>query len=211
MKKIFFFITLILIFSSTQSLAKTKAELWPCVQNMACDINTKVPTSDIKEIKASSTLKDKQGLDKSYNVKNLLDESESTAWCEGVKGDGKSQKVSIEFKKPTTIAGILVSTGYAKSKNTFLNNNRVKKFTIKLDTDCFPFEVKRYFYNWATNQDNDIKDPRTDMLSPQIITLDKPVTVKHAEFIIESVISGKKYNDTCIGTLTFIKNFDNEY
>ncbi len=127
----------------------------------------------IKWISASSTLK---GKNNRYGAGNLLDGS-SGSWCEGVKGDGIGEKITLLFRKEVTLTSLSLINGL-KSGKYFGKNNRVKGMKINGESHILQ-----------------------DSPGPQKITLHRPVKTKKLVLEIESVYPGTKWKDTCITEL----------
>ncbi|WP_373483621.1 chitobiase/beta-hexosaminidase C-terminal domain-containing protein [Acetobacterium sp.] len=93
--------------------------------------------------RASSTLPDMGGIN--YSPSNVLDQSDNTAWVEGVSGDGIGEYIELVYNgsQPITINGFLIKNGYLKSVKAFNENgspselevlvNDVSKFSCKLE------------------------------------------------------------------------------
>ena len=69
---------------------------------------------------ASSTLQSKQP--GRYSVKNAFDGDSTTAWVEGVEGDGAGQSITVEFLENVAVKGFLLFPGYTKSLKTLIEN-----------------------------------------------------------------------------------------
>ena len=82
-------------------------------------------------IQASSTLPHQQP--GRYGVANLTDGDVKTAWCENEEEDGVGEWIQFHFSKPTKIERIGLIVGFARSRNVFQANNRVKAATISID------------------------------------------------------------------------------
>lgn len=65
-----------------------------------------------------------------YHVKNLFDDELSTAWMEGVRGDGTGERVWFEVE-PGVMELVLIN-GYAKNEQLFSRYNRVHELEIQL-------------------------------------------------------------------------------
>ncbi|MGG1616177.1 NADase-type glycan-binding domain-containing protein [Paenibacillus sp. NRS-1781] len=133
-----------------------------------------------QKIVASSTLPDQAG--NSYAVRNIMDGDASTAWCEGVKGDGIGEWIKIDFGSVQELKGFELINGLAKSSNAFQANNRVKRMKLE-------------FSNGQTMMvDNDFI--RNEFL-------DAPIHTSFVKITIEAVEKGSKYHDTCISEIRF--------
>jgi len=65
-----------------------------------------------------------------YGTQNLFDYDSSTCWAEGVPGNGIGESLYVGFEE--NIQSIFIVNGYAKTKNIFYRNNRVKKIKISI-------------------------------------------------------------------------------
>ncbi|MEJ3718587.1 discoidin domain-containing protein [Paenibacillus polymyxa] len=133
-----------------------------------------------QKIVASSTLPDQAG--NSYAARNIMDGDASTAWCEGVKGDGIGEWIKIDFGSMQELKGFELINGLAKSSKAFQANNRVKRMKLE-------------FSNGQTMMiDN-------DFISNQF--LDNPIYTSFVKITIEAVERGSKYHDTCMSEIRF--------
>ncbi|WP_311080546.1 NADase-type glycan-binding domain-containing protein [Paenibacillus polymyxa] len=133
-----------------------------------------------QKIIASSTLPDQAG--NSYAAQNIMDGDASTAWCEGIKGDGIGEWIKIDFGSMQELKGFELINGLAKSSKAFQANNRVKRMKLE-------------FPNGQTMMiDN-------DFLSNQF--LDNPIHTSSVKITIEAVEKGSKYHDTCMSEIRF--------
>lgn len=65
-----------------------------------------------------------------YGAHNLFDGNSATCWSEGAKSDGIGESVWISVKEGTK--SIVLQNGYAKNKEVFLSNNRIKEAEISI-------------------------------------------------------------------------------
>lgn len=135
--------------------------------------------SEIKvhQIKASSTQPSK-GM-QTYDAKNLVDGDTSTAWCEGVKGNGEGETILLNLGSLRKVKGIEVINGYAKSEKSYRENNRVQK-------------LKLQFSNGSSLEMNDFNTRKK---------FKEPINTSFIKLTILSVERGTKYQDTCISDL----------
>lgn len=89
----------------------------------------------VEKIDASSYLKEKDAARFAYHPINLYDENNSTAWFEGVDGNGEGEYVEFSFFTPINISEISLHNGYSKSKKLFDNNGRVKQLEILINDE----------------------------------------------------------------------------
>ncbi|KJD47552.1 hypothetical protein QD47_00955 [Paenibacillus terrae] len=128
----------------------------------------------VQQIKASSTLPSK-GM-QTYDAKNLVDGDTSTAWCEGVKGNGEGETILLDLGSSQKVKGIELINGYAKSEKSYRENNRVQK-------------LKLQFSDGSSLEMNDFNTRKK---------FKEPINTSFIKLTILSVERGTKYQDTCI-------------
>lgn len=152
---------------------------------------------------ASSTLPSKQ-LGR-YSVKNAFDGDSTTAWVEGVEGDGTGESITVEFLENVTVQGFLLFPGYTKSLKTLIEN-AIPTY-IRIVVDGKPFSDYEIFYSETDtfSQDNDWYCVPADPinLNPRFIILDKPIVGKLFELQITGVLPGMTYRDLAISEWNF--------
>ena len=138
---------------------------------------------------ASSELKSKQNT--KYNAKSANDLSYETAWIEGKENSGIGEYIELSFKNSSPrITSIIISNGYMKSENTWMNNNRVKSLKLYVNGNLLGILQ--------------LADTRTDQTF-------KIGTFGHNDdgsdlvlkFEIFEVYKGDKFNDTAITEIYF--------
>lgn len=130
-----------------------------------------------KELISSSTLKPKDR----YNVENLFDNNNKTAWVEGKNGDGIGESVTFKKDNPFLVKKIIINNGYKKSENLYKANNRVKNIKITFSDGS---EL--------------IKELSNNFSKVDTFELDYEKETKWIKFTILDVYEGTKYEDTCI-------------
>lgn len=136
-------------------------------------------------VSASSTLPRVPGI--TYRAKNLLDDNNTTAWCEGARGNGINESLTFTFAKPVRIRRIDVLNGYNKGgSNTpaYYANARAENVRIRSS------EGSRL----AT-----LRDTR----GVQHLPAPNPATT-FVELTVKSVYSGTRYEDLCLTDFQFI-------
>lgn len=146
-------------------------------------------------LSATSTLESQSG--NTYDVSKLEDGKRSTAWVEGVKGNGIGQRIMITFDEPygdekdlkIPFHGMIITNGYSKNADIWTKNGRVKKLLVwlnskkmcylELDDDLYP---QQFF--WTSNL---VMVGPSDVVSLEIV----------------EVYPGSKYEDTAISDLGF--------
>lgn len=150
---------------------------------------------------ASSTLQSKQP--GRYSVKNVFDGDSTTAWVEGVEGDGRGESITVEFLENVTVKGFLLFPGYTKSLKTLIEN--VIPTGIRIVVDGKPFSNYEIFYSETdTSGDSDCIPADPINLNPRFIIFDKSIVGKLFELQIVGVLPKLKYSDLAISEWSFI-------
>lgn len=138
---------------------------------------------------ASSTLAPQGEL--RYDASFLAtDEDESSAWVEGVKGDGIGESVTLTLRKPANVRRIGLVNGYAKSDDLYAKNNRVARLEVSVnDGEAFSVNVpdeclhdEKYFFDLPAESG----------------------PVKTVRLTIAEVYKGTKYDDTCLSSVVLV-------
>lgn len=147
------------------------------------------------EVTATSNLTS-QGKN-TYEPQNAHDLDYSTAWVEGVSGDGIGQYLTYHFNSHSArITNVFVANGYVKSQTAWENNGRVKKLKMYIDNKPYAIlcledsrSVQEFEFPPIGKRDDNgnTKD-------------DKDWTIK---FEILEVYKGKKYSDVAISEIFF--------
>lgn len=135
------------------------------------DVKKSIP---VQRVAASSTLPDENKI--SYNANQLTDGNTKTGWCEGVKGDGIGETVTLEFEELREVSGIDLINGLAQSLQTFKANNRVKSLKAEFS------------------------DGSSEILSASFVQMNfsKKIKTSFIKLTILEVEKGDKYSDNCM-------------
>ncbi|MCK5674790.1 MAG: hypothetical protein KAH95_15530, partial [Spirochaetales bacterium] len=179
----------------------------------------------ITNIKASSFLPDKLSvftntgviLKAGFSPVAAFDGLAETSWCENVKGDGIGEFIELTLKKD--VWGLSINNGFTRLpvkdwlfdidsgeipfedkirddsngiKDYFMQNNRVKKLAIRNSSGETLYNI-------------DLEDQRDSQTFPGIIL--SPGTYR---FVIKEVYPGTKWQDTCLGEITFHESENNK-
>ena len=202
-----------------------------CIQIFADDLNTIIYDYYYSKINnrewiqgRSSTL---QGTNRyNYEISNISDSDISTAWVEGVKGDGVGEYVYIPiFRKETNSSfkynkkndikiTFSIFNGFCKSSELFYKNNRIK--TAKITIFVIPMTTAQDGYPSFPYEDeeNEILLAKVielkDIIESQ--TFEEKINIYNSnyqydtpfvllKFEIIDVYKGTKYDDTCISEI----------
>lgn len=136
-----------------------------------------ISMKDIEDVSASSYLSE-------TNIKHvpdrIMDDDVTTAWVEGVDGNGEGESVTFTFGDSYSVSGIRIWNGYQKSEDLYYKNAR-------------PSELELEFSDGATErislQDRSDGAQRFEFA---------PHVTSYVKIKILSVYSGNKYEDTVI-------------
>lgn len=118
-----------------------------------------------------------------YGPGNLSDGNPATAWVEGVAGTGAGQKVFLSFDRPRRLAGFEIINGYAKNRDIYRKNARLRTVVLRLSD--------------GSSQNLSLPDE----MRVSRFTFDSPLEATWLELEIGSVFSGSKYADTALSEL----------
>ena len=151
---------------------------------------TNTSTSSIinwDNVNASSELIQKS---KSYKVENVIDNNKSTAWIEGVKGDGIGEYIQFSSKNTFIVDKIDIINGLSKSEKIYKNNNRIKKVLIEFsDKSQQVYELKDNNMDYQTI---DIGGKNTNSIKIVIQEVYTESSVYQDSCISEIAIYGQK-------------------
>jgi len=146
-----------------------------------------------------------------YGPQNLFDGDNTTCWTEGVNGPGIGESVYLDIQSKTQ--GIFIVDGYAKSKNSFKEHNRVQQINLTLyslsppkkseNTELHtPMNIKKESF-YLTRHLKDISTPQKINFPKewQNIINKEWKTVLKLEIV--SAYNGSKYDYTCLSEITF--------
>ncbi len=148
-------------------------------------------------LSASSVLK--PGKQTRYDVQNIHDLDYSTAWVEGVPGNGIGEYVCYHFPPQNPrINKLIIVNGYVKTDKTWRENSRVK--SLKMYINDVPY---------ALLQLEDVKNEQIFQVEPigyserkdyDLLIKNPWYTIK---FEIIEVYQGSKFKDTAITEIYF--------
>lgn len=119
-----------------------------------------------------------------HSADRLIDGDISTAWVEGMSGQGIKESVSVYFDGEYLINGIKINAGYQKNDELYSKNSRPAKVGIVFSDGTY--EVHEL------DDVNNVQD---------IVFYGAMVTSK-VSLMIEDVYSGTKYEDTAISEIS---------
>ncbi len=136
-------------------------------------------------VEASSTLPAAEGVN--YAPKQVSDSKQSTVWVEGEKdSSGVGTTLTLSLGEAKTIAAIRIWNGNWYSHDFWVRHNRVKDVEL-----AFSDGSKQVF-------------TLTDEKTPELITLEQPVTTESVRLRIKSIYRGSTFNDTVISEIQLL-------
>lgn len=126
----------------------------------------------------------------SYGPAQLFDGRSDTAWCEGARGSGAGQMLSLRIDQGGPFRRIFIENGYQKSAATFERNARPRTLEIRTDTGL----VFRHVL-----EDTDAE---------RMIDFPEPGEYGLVQIRVIDVYPGSRYEDMCISTI--LVDFDYE-
>ena len=141
-----------------------------------------VRMSAVTGVTATSWLSEPQ-----YNIyhtpERVIDNDLSTAWVEGVDGNGSGESITLTLDGTYTLNGFSINAGYQKSESLYLKNSA-------------PYGVRVIF---SDRSSMDVL--LADINDIQSFSFKKPVETSSVTFMILSVYRGDTYEDTCISEI----------
>ena len=131
---------------------------------------------------ASSVLESSQYGD--YAASNVLDNDDSTAWVEGVDGDGIGEYITLFADESAPVNGIKILNGYNKNADIYAKNNRVARVRITLSNgEIYELQLEDSYSTYTS------------------LDFGGPKAIEGMRIEILSVYPGSKYQDTCISEI----------
>jgi hypothetical protein len=144
-------------------------------------------------VEASSTLAPTRGAGgrRTYDASNLKKDGPSTAWAEGVEGDGVGESLTLTLRPPRKVSQITVLNGYYDYRNAALSeqNGRVAEFAVSINGRRPYAAVLPQEYGAHTN------------LIPVPAGAGAVETIK---LTIRKVHPGTEFHDTCLSDITLV-------
>ena len=138
--------------------------------------------------KASSSVKPYGSF--SYTAEKTIDSDNSTAWLEGVKGNGINEWIEFSADTEQYVNGFILYNGYQKNEKTYINNGKISKLLVTFsDGTNLEYELQKQNFK-ESQKGNTIK-------------FTEPVKTNSVRFTILDVEKGAYYEDTGINEIKF--------
>lgn len=158
-----------------------QAEYAYVTEIVSSDTTQPFSMENVSYISATSQLSE---YDMTHSADRLIDGDISTAWVEGMSGQGIRESVSVHFDDEYLISGIKINAGYQKNDELYNKNSRPAKIGIAFSDGIY--EVHKL----------------EDVNNVQDIVFNKPVFSTSISLIIKDIYSGTKYEDTAISEIS---------
>lgn len=119
----------------------------------------------------------------SYLPTLIRDGDLTTAWVEGVSGQGEGESITVWFDDTCRLSGFAISAGYHKTASLYEKNSR-------------PKEIELTFSDGSS-----CRVTLEDRMAQQTVTLSAPVDTASLTIRLVSVYPGTTYTDTAISEI----------
>lgn len=143
-------------------------------------IKTQFDMSNITYASATSSLSE---YNMTHSPERIFDGDISTAWVEGVNGQGIGEAITLYFDSEYILNKVVINAGYQKNSEIYGKNSRPKELKIS--------------FSDGSSQVYTLQD----INAKQEIIFEKAVITKYISFTIQSVYQGNKYEDTVISEI----------
>ena len=122
-----------------------------------------------------------------YNHSGALtiDGDTKTCWAEGVPGLGIGENIIYYFNGNYKVSGVNIWTGHQKSEDLFYKNAR-------------PIAIRV-----IGSDGSNVVYQLNDAMGMQRVAFKAPIVVNSIQVVVEKVVPGNKYEDTCIAEVNF--------
>ncbi len=122
-----------------------------------------------------------------YNHSAALttDGDTKTCWAEGVPGLGIGENLTYYFDGNYKVSGLNIWTGHQKTEDLFYKNARPVAIRV------------------IGSDGSNVIYSLNDAMGMQRITFNAPITINNIKLVVEKVVPGNKYEDTCIAEVNF--------
>ncbi|GEO85559.1 MULTISPECIES: NADase-type glycan-binding domain-containing protein [Alphaproteobacteria] len=117
-----------------------------------------------------------------YGPENLVGEEggQHLAWCEGARGSGIGEAITLRIDNGARFRRLLFSNGYGKTEKSYFDNARVRILNVTTDTGLR----------------TSIAVP--DQNEPVVLPLPEAAAYRWIRLEIGGVYAGNRYPDTCV-------------
>ena len=84
----------------------------------------------------------------SYTPSKTIDKDNTTAWLEGVKGNGINEWIKFTADAEQYVNGFVLYNGYQKNEKTYINNGKISKVLVTFaDNSTLEYELPKQNFN----------------------------------------------------------------
>ena len=114
-----------------------------------------------------------------------IDGNPASCWSEGVAGLGIGENIVIHFNGTYKVSGLNIWIGHQKSESLFYQNARPTSIRIEgMDGTSEVYSLR-------------------DTFGAQRVEFKQPITTDRVKIVVDQVVPGNKYADTCIAEVNF--------
>ena len=126
----------------------------------------------------------------SYTPNLTIDGKLETAWLEGAKGNGIGEWILYSSENNQTVSSMTIYNGYLKNNTTYLNNGRMKKFSLEFsDGTILTYDIAKISFSESKKGFE--------------INFDTPVITSSVKLTVLDVYKGAYYSDLAISEISF--------
>ncbi|MGC9365433.1 MAG: NADase-type glycan-binding domain-containing protein [bacterium] len=164
-----------------------------------------LPPRNLISISASSSLSPQSGIN--YIPENLVDGLFSTAWVEGIRGQGEGEVIEVELED-FMVGWIGIINGYTKSDQAYQENSRIKSLVMNLYLDE-EYSSSRMLSNPIQVELEDIGcseicDLNFAKYAQPLFSHGMGLPIVRIELEIIDVYPGSKYEDAAVSELIIL-------
>lgn len=120
-----------------------------------------------------------------HSASLAVDGNPATCWSEGVSGLGIGENIVIHFNGTYKVSGLNIWIGHQKSESLFYQNARPTRIRIE-----------------GADGSGEVHSLR-DTFGAQRVEFKQPITTDRIKIVVDQVLPGNKYADTCIAEVSF--------
>ena len=120
-----------------------------------------------------------------HDAAKAVDGDIKSCWAEGVKGLGIGEYIQIYFNGTYKVSGLNIWPGHQKTQDLFYKNARPVAIRV------------------IGSDGSNALYPLEDKMGMQRVNFNSPINVSDIKIVVEKVARGNKYEDTCIGEVSF--------
>ena len=120
-----------------------------------------------------------------HDAAKAIDGDIKSCWAEGVKGLGIGEYIQVGFNGTYRLRGLNIWTGHQKTQDLFYKNAR-------------PVAIRVI----GSDGSNEVYG-LNDMMGMQRVNFRTPINVNSVKIVIDKIVRGNKYEDTCIAEVSF--------